>query len=186
MLLVDAALKHPKQVVRYDDTKDDEMSCVEEPDDDAEMSDEDTETDSLLAQKLHKVWKSQSPPNHKETLLRSWYVIYEQRKKILFITKLLNRFLHDKAGPVQSFQMKCFKPKCGSGNILKNTPQHLPDYVDNFYLSDIIAGPLTVIPKGSQNFEILNYEQVVELFNQARLIAKFSKYVYTILAICSS
>ena len=186
MLLVDAALKHPKQVVRYDDTKDDEMSCVEEPDDDVEMSDEDTETDSLLAQKLHKVWKSQSPPNHKETLLRSWYVIYEQRKKILFITKLLNRFLHDKAGPVQSFQRKCFKPKCGSGNILKNTPQHLPDYVDNFYLSDIIAGPLTVIPKGSQNFEILNYEQVVELFNQARLIAKFSKYVYTILAICSS
>ena len=78
MLLVDAALKHPKQVVRYDDTKDDEMSCVEEPDDDVEMSDEDTETDSLLAQKLHKVWKSLSPPNHEETLLRNWYgIIYE-------------------------------------------------------------------------------------------------------------
>ena len=65
MLLVDAALKHPKQVVCYDDTKDDEMCCVEEPDDDVEMSDEDTETDSLLARKLHKVWKSHSPPNHK-------------------------------------------------------------------------------------------------------------------------
>ena len=36
MLLVDAALKHPKQVVRYDDTTDDEMSCVEESDDDVE------------------------------------------------------------------------------------------------------------------------------------------------------
>ena len=78
MLLVDAALKHPKQVVRYDDTKDDEMSCVEEPDDDVEMSDEDTETDSLLAQKLHNVWKSLSPPNHEKTLFRNWYgVIYE-------------------------------------------------------------------------------------------------------------
>ena len=101
MLLVDAALKHPKQVVRYDDTTDDEMSCVEESDDDVE----DTEIDSLLAQKLCKVWKPLSPPNHEETLLGNWYgVIYEQdKKKILFIVKLLNRFLHDKDGPVQSF-----------------------------------------------------------------------------------
>ena len=68
------------------------------------MSNEDTETDFLLAQKLHKVWKSLSPPNHEETLLSNWYVIYEQGKKnILFITKLLNRFHHDKDGPVQSF-----------------------------------------------------------------------------------
>ena len=77
MLLVDAALKHPKQVVRYDHTTDDEVSCVEESDSDVEMSNEDTETDSLLAQKLCKVWKSLSPPNHEETLLGNWYgVIY--------------------------------------------------------------------------------------------------------------
>ena len=73
MLLVDAALKHPKQVVRYDDTTDDEMSCVEESDDDVRISDEDTETDSLLTQKLHKVWKSLSPPNHEKTLFHNWY-----------------------------------------------------------------------------------------------------------------
>ena len=73
MLLVDAALKHPKQVVRYDDTTDDEMSCVEESDDDVKISDEDTETDSLLTQKLYKVWKSLSPPNHEKTLFRNWY-----------------------------------------------------------------------------------------------------------------
>ena len=70
---VDAALKHPKQVVRYDDTTDDEMYCVEESDDDVKISDEDTETDSLLTQKLHKVWKSLSPPNHEKTLFRNWY-----------------------------------------------------------------------------------------------------------------
>ena len=106
MLLVDTALKHPKEVVCYDYTTDDEMSCVEESDDDVEMSDEDTETDSLLAQKLCKVWKSLSPPNHEETLLGNWYgVIYEQgKKKILFIVKLLNRLLHDKDRPVQSLE----------------------------------------------------------------------------------
>ena len=104
MLLVDAALKHPKQVVCYDHTTDDEVSCVEESDNDVEMSNEDTETDSLLAQKLRKVCKSLSPPNHEETLLGNWYGdIYElEKKKILFIAKLQNRFLHDKDGPIQS------------------------------------------------------------------------------------
>ena len=63
--------------------------------------------------------------------------------------------------------MKCLNPKCGSGNVLKDTPKQLPDEIDNFCLSDIIAGPLTVIPKGSQKFVVLNYEKVVKLFNQA-------------------
>ena len=49
------------------------MYCVEESDDDVKISDEDTETDSLLTQKLHKVWKSLSPPNHEKTLFRNWY-----------------------------------------------------------------------------------------------------------------
>ena len=145
------------------------MSCVEESNDDVKMTDEDTETDSLLAQKLPKVWRFLSPPNHQETLLGNWYgVIYEQgEKKILFIVKLLDRLLHDKDGPVQSFRTKCLKPKCGSGNVLKDTPKHLPDDIDNFCLSDIIAGPLTVIPEGSQKFEVPNYEKVGKLFNQA-------------------
>ena len=105
MLLVDAALKHPKQVVRYDDTTDEQMSCVGESDDDVKMSNENTETDSLFAQKLRKVCKCLSLPNHEVTLLGNWYgVIYEQGKvKVLFIAKLLNSFLHDKDGSVQSF-----------------------------------------------------------------------------------
>ena len=149
MLLVDAALKHSKQVVRYDDTTDDEMSCVES-DTDAEMSDEDTETESLSVQKLFKVWKSLSPPNHEETLLGNWYgVIYEQeKKKILFIAKLLNRFLHDKDGSVQSLPMKCLKRKCGPGNVLEDTTKHLPDGIDNFCLSDIICWAIDCHPKG--------------------------------------
>ena len=69
--------------------------------------------------------------------------------------------------PVQSFLMKCLKLKCDSGNVLKDTPKHLPDDIDNFCLSDIIAGPLTVISKASQKFEVLNYEKVVKHFNQA-------------------
>ena len=63
--------------------------------------------------------------------------------------------------------MKGLKPKCGSGNVLEGTPKHLPDDIENFCLSDIIAGPLTVIPKGSQKFEVPNYEKAVKFFNQA-------------------
>ena len=84
--------------------------------------------------------------------------------------------------------MKYLKLKCGSGNVLEDTPKHLPDGIDNFCLSDIIAGPLTVIPKGSQKFEVPKTMRKWSNFSikQARLIAKLSKYVGTIVAICSS
>ena len=68
--------------------------------------------------------------------------------------------------------MKFLKPKCGSGNILEDTPKHLPDDIDNFCLSDIIAGSLTVIPKGSQKFDVPNYEKMVELFNQVSKVER--------------
>ena len=50
--------------------------------------------------------------------------------------------------PVQSFLMKCLKLKCDSGNVLEDTPKHLPDDIDNFCLSDIIAGPSDCHLKG--------------------------------------
>ena len=42
---------------------------------------------------------------------------------------------------------ECLKPKFSSGNVLEDTPKYFPDDIDNFCLSDIIAGPLSVIPK---------------------------------------
>ena len=104
--LYGATLKHPKQVVGYDDTTDDEMSCVEESDDDVEMSNEDTETDSLLAQKLRKVWKSLSPPNHEEMLLGKlvWYYFWTREKEHFVHREASEQVpLHDKDAPVQSF-----------------------------------------------------------------------------------
>ena len=70
-----------------------------------------------------------------------WCYLWTREKEDFVHPKLLNRFLHDKDGPVQSFRIKCLKPKCGSDNVLEDTPKHLPDDIDNFCLSDIIAGP---------------------------------------------
>ena len=117
-----------------------------------------------------------SPPKPENEIRGSWYgVIYEKgRKKILFVAKVINRFLHDENGPVDKLRMRCLKPKYGSGNLLQDTPWHLPDDVDDFSLTDVISGPLIVTPKGSENFEVKDYDKAIELFNQATKIDRKS------------
>ncbi|KAG1691662.1 hypothetical protein GQR58_007396 [Nymphon striatum] len=81
---------------------------------------------------------------------------------MLFVGKVLRRFLDDKNVPTESLGMKCLKPKVGSGTTLKDTPTHLPD-ISLVSLADVIAGLLEVSPfKGSAKFNIPNYEDIVE------------------------
>ena len=65
--------------------------------------------------------------------------------------------------------MQCLKPKTGSGMILENTPEHLP-VIGYFNLVDIIAGPLTVIPCGAKQFDVLSYEEVEVLYDSVKNI----------------
>ena len=63
--------------------------------------------------------------------------------------------------------MQCLKPKTGSGTILEDTPDWLPD-VGDFSLADIIAGPRTVIPKGPKHFDVPKYEEVKALYDSVK------------------
>ena len=48
--------------------------------------------------------------------------------------------MEDNEGQTDSLQMKCLKPKDGSGITLENTLTHLPDN-SLVSLADVIAGP---------------------------------------------
>jgi len=50
----------------------------------------------------------------------------ESKVPILYVAKILRRFLEDENGKVQSLQMECLMPKYSSGNVLQAAPSHLP------------------------------------------------------------
>ena len=60
--------------------------------------------------------------------------------------------------------MRHIKPKVGSGNLLEDTPTHLPD-VPLFKLADAVYDPLEVMPMKAGKFDVPEYEKVVEHFN---------------------
>ena len=66
----------------------------------------------------------------------------------------------DKDGNVDRIVMNCLKPKVGSWNVLDEAPKNLPDIRD-FELKDVIKGPIEVQPKGSTQFIVPDYENIV-------------------------
>ena len=78
-----------------------------------------------------------------------------KRSRKLYIGRLLRRFLLEEDGKVESIEMRCLNPKVGSGTVLEDTPDHLPN-IGVFKIYNIIAGPLKV--------DIHNYEAVHDLF----------------------
>jgi len=121
-----------------------------------------------------------NPPTKEKDLIGKWFAVVfnNKRKRSLFIAKLQKRFLLDKDGPADEFLMRCLKPKTDSGIILEDTPKHLPPDEGMFSVSQIIAGPLKVIPKGPTSFMIPEYENILAKY---RLLdkekEKYLKYV---------
>ena len=48
-------------------------------------------------------------------------------KKSLIVLMRMMKFIFDKDDDVDELDMKFLKPKVGTGNILEDTPSHLPD-----------------------------------------------------------
>ena len=153
----------------YSDDSSEDDDAIEDDDDDDTMEYEDLGPKRMLK----KTWESLSPPNKEEDLVGKWYgVIYESKRcSMLFVGKILRRFLHDEEGPVDSVEIRCMKPKIGSGTILEDTPAHCPD-VSTFQLTDVIFGPLNVVPLKGNKFDVPEYEKVVEHFNIVKNIER--------------
>ena len=86
-------------------------------------------------------------------------------------------FLVDKDGPVDTILMQSLKSKLGSGVTLEDTPKHLPADEFQFRLSNIIAGPLEVIPKGSTNFDVPGYGELQDHFKTVTKMNRNNMYL---------
>ncbi len=75
---------------------------------------------------------------------------------VLYVAKVLRRFLVDVDGPVDTILMRCLKSKSGFGTCLQATPEHLPPDETYFKLENFIAGHIDVIPLGriSTDFKV--------------------------------
>ena len=96
-------------------------------DGDSSYSGTDEEEEVDQAEKLRAVWKSLSPPTKEEQVTGSWYAfIYHGKKgRMLYIGQVLKRFLAEENGPVTALEVRCLKPKVGSGTKLEQNPDHL-------------------------------------------------------------
>ena len=107
------------------------------------------------------------PPVKEQDKVNQWYgVVYKaKRREVLHVAKVLRRFLVDPEGPVEKITMRCLKPKVGSGNILDETPKHLPYDDWDFDLTDIILGPLEVAPYNANQFKVTQYDSLAKHLN---------------------
>jgi len=77
---------------------------------------------------------SLSLPIKEDYIIGKWYgILYRSKKRIpiLYVGKVLMKFLEDKDGPVKSIKIECLMPKIGSGDNLKSTPKRLPQILVN-------------------------------------------------------
>ena len=117
---------------------------------------------------LIEAWESISPPiPESESLGKRVGVIYETKKKNhLYIGKVLNRFLRDENGPVESLRLDCLKLHVGTDTILEEVPKHLEHDIYNFPASDIITGPLSAIPQKGNKWNFPDYFKIKEKYEK--------------------
>ena len=164
---------------RFDESEDDEdieMDYESEVDDESDMTVDESESEEgeeAAIEAMKRTWEYLSPPSKKDVIIGKWFAVSYtgKRREILYIAKLVQRFLEDKDGRVQSLTMRCLKLKVGSGTIVEDTPSHLPPDETEFMLHDVLAGPIDVIPlKGSVKFDVPAYQQIVSAFEHLKKI----------------
>ena len=136
-----------------------EDSSIEESDD----------CDNDIANAIPIMLKTQHllhPLTKESNLEHKWFAIVypSKRKKVLFVVKLLRRFLMDKDGPADKFLMRCLAHKLNSCIILEDTLKDPSLDEGVFNVSQFIAGPLEVIPKGSSHSLMPDYVAVLHNF----------------------
>ena len=106
-----------------------------------------------------------------EEQIGKWYavIVRLKRRKILYIAKIIHRHLMDPAGPVESPEMGFLIHKYRSGDIINDTPQHLPDDIGLVKQYDLLTGPLKVECKGRERkLVVKDYGTIVDFFHRVK------------------
>ena len=133
---------------------------------------------------LRNCWDALSPPIPENDLVNAWYagIFYGAKKKgTLYLGRITKRFLKEKDGPVDCFEVNCLKPLSAPSNIvLEERPIHLSPDLGLFNSYDIIACPLqSVTYVEGRKWRYMNYHF---LYNYYKLVKKldhkviFNKY----------
>ena len=93
---------------------------------------------------LIQTWKAISPPVKEEDKVGNWFAtVYKTKKEtVLYVGKVLKRFLIDKDGSVQSLELDCLANAYRKDAKALHEPQNNERDVENFAVENIIAGPL--------------------------------------------
>ena len=160
-----------RRTLHYSSSEDGSDSDDGSEKDDTEDEETYSDNEEELANQLSRVWESVSPPVPEENIVGKWYavIVRSKRRKTLYIAKIIQRFLDDHEGEVESLEMRCLMPKHGSGNVIDDTPELLPDDNGIFTKEDVIAGPLSVECKPRERkFIVKDYEDIVDFFNKVK------------------
>lgn len=154
------------------DESESDTDLVDESDMTMEIPEKDKSQSAPAVSQLQHVWKSLESSTPEDQIVGKWYgVVYPGKKSmVLYVAKVLRRFLVDVDGPVDTILMRCLKSKSGFGTRLQATPEHLPPDDTHFKLEDFIAGPLDVIPVGrsSTDFEVPKYNNLKNHFDAVK------------------
>ena len=162
-------IKRKNAVKSSKEESEESSSDVSDSDDNITESEEEENEDREAAraiQSLQATWNFLKPPTAEDEIEGKWFgVMYgTKRSLLLLVGKVLKRFLEDENGPVESLEIRCLKPKTGSGTVLEDTPESLPD-IGLFDLHDVILGPLEVIAVKGNKFEVPLYSTLVDHFH---------------------
>ena len=88
---------------------------------------------------MDKVLETVFPPVFQEELIRKWYAVIVSSVRKLYIDKIVQQFLVDADCPVDALEMRSLMPNYGSGNVIEETPEHLPDDLGIVHKNKLIA-----------------------------------------------
>lgn len=122
---------------------------------------------------LIEIWESIS--NKPEVaVVGQWYAavyaIPHTGKSLLCIGRALRRFLRDENGKASELLLDCLKPRVGRNQLIEEYPEGQTDqYMCR--VSDIIGGPIRVIPKG-RKWHIPEYDKLMQFYNCVKNIRR--------------
>lgn len=136
---------------------------------DASGSDEESDEPSI-EETLVTLWKGLGPPTDEKEIIGKWYAaIYEyeekeKKKNHLYIGRALNRFLYDENGVPTGLRLDCLRLHVGSGTEFQSNPDHLKD-ISVFPVKNIIDGPVRVLPKRGDKWDIPEYPSICNRYH---------------------
>ena len=94
----------------------------------------------------------------------------------MYLGRITERFLKEKDGPVDCFEVNCLKPLSAPSNtVLEDPTIHLSPHLGLFNSCDIIAGPLqSVTYVEGRKWRYMNYPL---LYNYYKLVEKLDRKV---------